>query len=65
MSNLRGFFIAAGVIVAAILLIKVVTFAVLIVLTSLVIALAVALGFGAMYALYIVVRSTVSGHVFH
>jgi hypothetical protein len=65
MSNLRGFFIAAGVIVAAIFLIKVVTFAVLIVLTSLVIALMVALGFGMLYALYIVVRSTWSRHVLH
>ena len=65
MSDLRGFLIAAIAIVAAIVLIKLALFAIVIVLTSLVIALVVAVGFGTLYALYIVVRSAWSGHVFH
>lgn len=65
MSDLHGFLIAAIAIVAAIVLIKLALFAIVIVLTSLVVALVVAVGFGTLYALYIVVRSTWSRHVFH
>lgn len=65
MSSLRGFFIAAGIIVAALLLIKLVTFAVLLVLTAVLLALILASGFSILYALYVLARSSLPGHHAH
>ncbi len=65
MSTFRRFLIAAGIVIAAILLIKLLAFAVILVLTALVMALIIVLSFGLAYVLWAEVRTTWWKHHSH
>jgi hypothetical protein len=58
MSTFRRFLIAAGIVIAAMLLIKWLAFAVILVVTALILASIIVLGFGLGYVLWAEVRTT-------